>query len=304
MARSKVNLKDPMLAALLAFLLPGMGHFYQRRIFKGLLYCVCILGTFFTGLSIGHGQVVYFQWKPPENRTYAYLCQFWVGLPALPALAQSQLRTKEAFDANYLSQPVSQSFEGTLFDNLGGDATPLGTLTGRIELKSQDRERRGHWSGTVTGTLTSPDGKARPIQGKIAHSDHSDRGSLDPEVAPWPQRRIIGRFNGQLGDPGDETVFGRLEGAIPRSLVDSFEAPLQDPRSNDIGGEPSDLDRAHRELGGRFELGVVYTMIAGLLNILAVYDAFEGPAYEDEEEDDDETKTDKPPPDPKGPPPS
>ncbi len=90
MSRPMVKLKDPGFSALLAFLLPGLGHFYQRRIFKGILYSVCILGTFFTGLRIGHGQVVYFQWKPAENRTYAYLCQFWVGLPALPALAQAK----------------------------------------------------------------------------------------------------------------------------------------------------------------------------------------------------------------------
>ena len=120
-------------------------------------------------------------------------------------------------------------------------------------------------------------------------------------MAPWPQRRISGRFVETGGDQAGETVSGKLEGAIPRSLADSFEAPLQDPRENAFGGEPSDLDRAHRELGGRFELGVVYTMIAGLLNILAVYDAFEGPAYEDEE---DETQTDKPPPDPNASPPS
>ena len=36
-------------------------------------------------------------------------------------------------------------------------------------------------------------------------------------------------------------------------------------------------------------------MIAGLLNILAIYDAYEGPAYEDDE---DEPQADKPPPKP------
>jgi hypothetical protein len=81
-----------------------------------------------------------------------------------------------------------------------------------------------------------------------------------------------------------------LDGFVPRPLWARFEAPLLD-----TNGEQSDLDRAHKELGGRFELGVVYTMIAGLLNILAIYDAYEGPAYEDEE---DETQSDKPPPAP------
>ncbi len=193
MSRPKVDLKDPALAALLAFLLPGLGHFYQRRVFKGLLYCVCILGTFFTGLSIGHGQVVYFQWKQPENRTYAYLCQFWVGIPALPALAQSQLRSKEAYDANYVSHPISRTFEGTLFDIArAGETNAIGKLTGTIELKSPNPEAPRHWIGIVTGTFNTPDGTSpAPIQGEVVRGD---RGGLDPEVAPSPQRRLIGRF--------------------------------------------------------------------------------------------------------------
>ena len=38
------------------------------------------------------------------------------------------------------------------------------------------------------------------------------------------------------------------------------------------------------QLGGRFDLGVVFTFIAGLLNVLAIYDACQGPAYEDDEQ--------------------
>ncbi len=33
------------------------------------------------------------------------------------------------------------------------------------------------------------------------------------------------------------------------------------------------------------EIGSIYTCIAGLLNILAIYDAYEGPAYQEYEED-------------------
>lgn len=299
MSRPKVDLKDPALAALLAFLVPGLGHFYQRRVFKGLLYCVCILGTFFTGLSIGHGQVVYFQWKQPENRTYAYLCQFWVGLPALPALAQSQLRSKEAFDVDNVSEPLTQEFEGTLFEAAGRDKKIIGKLTGTIELKAENPKAPRDWVGVVNGTFETPEGGRRPIKGEIVPEE---RAGLDPEVAPSSQRRMIGRFLERQDDPADEAVRGKLDGAVPRSLWNSFEAPLQDrARPNDSGGESSDLDRAHRELGGRFELGVVYTMIAGLLNILAVYDAYEGPAYGDEE---DEEQSDKPPPEPNVSPPA
>jgi len=58
------------------------------------------------------------------------------------------------------------------------------------------------------------------------------------------------------------------------------------------------LATLHFRLRGYFELGTAYTMIAGLLNILAVYDAWGGPvlpetAKKEEDEDasrDEETK--------------
>ena len=37
------------------------------------------------------------------------------------------------------------------------------------------------------------------------------------------------------------------------------------------------------ELGKLVEVGWVYTVVAGLLNVLAIYDAYEGPAYPDVE---------------------
>ncbi len=97
-----INLKDPILAALLAWLIPGLGHFYQGRRAKAALYFVCILGLFVFGLclgssnqpnvdgpgKIGYGRGVYFSWRPGD-RSWPYLCQFWVGLPALPALVQA-----------------------------------------------------------------------------------------------------------------------------------------------------------------------------------------------------------------------
>ena len=37
------------------------------------------------------------------------------------------------------------------------------------------------------------------------------------------------------------------------------------------------MDDWHKRTASGFELGTLYTMIAGLLNILAVYDAYGGP---------------------------
>ena len=48
-----VDLKSPVLVALLAWLVPGLGHRYQGRYFKAALFCLCILGTFLTGVCLG-----------------------------------------------------------------------------------------------------------------------------------------------------------------------------------------------------------------------------------------------------------
>jgi hypothetical protein len=81
-----VDLKDPRLAAFLAWLVPGLGHLYQGRTGKGILFFVCIIGTFVYGLYLGDGRVVYA--STPILTRWQYLCQVGVGLPALPAVVQ------------------------------------------------------------------------------------------------------------------------------------------------------------------------------------------------------------------------
>src|SRR3989304_2264410 len=53
-----IDLKDPRLAAFLAWLVPGLGHLYQGRRGKGVLFFVCIVGTFVYGLYVGGGRGV------------------------------------------------------------------------------------------------------------------------------------------------------------------------------------------------------------------------------------------------------
>ena len=57
----------------------------------------------------------------------------------------------------------------------------------------------------------------------------------------------------------------------------------------DVGHD--NLDMWHRQLKGRFELGTLFTMIAGLLNILAVFDAYAGPAFIDPDAHKKKTKS-------------
>jgi hypothetical protein len=158
---SPVPLRHPRRAAFLAWLLPGLGHFYQGRTGKGWLYAICILGLYLVGYVLGEGKVVYWRWvnplSNPDRFCLYYVGQFFVGLPALPALLQGTL--------HYL----------------------------------------------------------------------------------WPD--MTAPFWGFMAEPSQNVLNGM-----------------------------------HHRLGKLVEIGTIYTTVAGLLNILAIYDALEGPAFLDADE--------------------
>jgi len=154
MSQTPVPIENPYKAAFLAWLCPGLGHLYQGRTGKGILYAACILSLYFVGFAMGEGKIVYWRWvnplHNPEKFCLHYVGQFFVGLPALPALIQATL---------------------------------------------------GYYG-------------------------------LDP-------------------------VFWNFMGEPPQNVINGL----------------------HPRLGKLVEVGTIYTTVAGLLNILAIYDAFEGPAY-------------------------
>ena len=84
----EIELREPWLAALLAWVLPGLGHVYQGRVGKGLLFFICVLGTFAYGMYIGGGKVVYAAVPWEQQYRWQYLCQLGVGLPSAPMLWQ------------------------------------------------------------------------------------------------------------------------------------------------------------------------------------------------------------------------
>ncbi|MCA9246180.1 MAG: hypothetical protein KDA42_03665 [Planctomycetales bacterium] len=201
-----IDLRDPRLAAFLAWLVPGAGHIYQRRTGKGLLFMTCILGTFFFGLYLGGGKVVYASMRP-QDRRLPYLCQVGVGLAALPAIVQAN-RMRDPY---YPKAPYLNGFMAP--PRLPGQVIP--------------------------------------------------RGSVDPE------------YEEQIPDRPGYSRYRRH-------------------------GVPSEPHLWRERLHKYFDLGTVYTMIAGLLNVLAIYDAWGGPmiivpaAGKPEEEDDDSGKHKRP----------
>jgi hypothetical protein len=104
-----IDLRNPVVAALWAWLWPGAGHIYQRRYAKGILFMVCILGVYFFGFGLGQGRVVYASFQKPDFR-YPYLLQIGVGIPAFPALVQYyrvKVEEREPLFGEWMAPPVN-----------------------------------------------------------------------------------------------------------------------------------------------------------------------------------------------------
>ena len=101
----EVELRDPWVAALLAWMLPGLGHIYQGRTGKGILFFVCVLGTFIYGMYLGGGKVVYAATEWEQQYRWQYLCQLGVGLPATPMLYQRSRAREDPEYTGFMAPP-------------------------------------------------------------------------------------------------------------------------------------------------------------------------------------------------------
>jgi hypothetical protein len=77
---------------------------------------------------------------------------------------------------------------------------------------------------------------------------------------------------------GQELMFG------------DFMAPPKNVSATDSSYDAQDdeLARWHHDLSSYFDLGTLFTVIAGLLNVLAIYDAYAGPVIVSEDDETDE----------------
>lgn len=106
----EIPLKNRWLAAFLAWLCPGLGHFYQGRVAKGVIFFCSItlllaaglwMGSYWeTGRAPAEGQTAprtlcfaknaYCQWEPGNRRLY-FIPQALNAAVAVPALIQAAL---------------------------------------------------------------------------------------------------------------------------------------------------------------------------------------------------------------------
>jgi len=245
---------------MLAFLVPGAGHIYQGRTIKGLIYSFCILGLFFWGNKLGEGMVVYNSpdrsapW-PIRNIALSYAAQMGAGAAALPPLLQNRRASHDNPIVRKLDAPMTAQFQGTLEP---AESAESGVLVGTIKLEPIEGQFGADVRGTFDGTL---DGK--PLKLELGGS----RFELDRRIKAGFQRRL----DCSVIDPDakSNSIPHWISGSIPRSFVDGYGSPP----------EPEQLQEINGRLGKIYELALVFTWIAGLLNILAIWDCVLGPAY-------------------------
>jgi TM2 domain-containing membrane protein YozV len=94
-------------AALLSYLVPGLGQIYQGRVGKGVLFFACVYALFFYGLYLGSWKNVFFLNRASDSAGFAahfggetsllrrlvdrphFAGQFFVGVAAWPAIYQA-----------------------------------------------------------------------------------------------------------------------------------------------------------------------------------------------------------------------
>ncbi len=269
MTDSRVNLRQPWLAALLAFLLPGLGHWYQGRRFKAAIFSAGILILFGWGQVLGEGQATYsrlvlrtsadspqFSAQPPVSKTsYGFWAQVLVGLPAFPALLQEARFNASDKSVGFLDSEIRSDFVGALIETTrqGDLRTPV---TGTLQLSPT----RPEGSRTVQGEL-----RAGTVDGGTVSYRLGGEIQLGRAVFGSPRRSIECR----LVDEAGNFLSARIEGTISRGFFNWYMAPL----------DSMELDRLHGSLSRQYDVAAVLTWIAGLLNLMAIWDAAQGPAY-------------------------
>jgi uncharacterized protein DUF6677 len=122
------------MAALLSYLVPGLGQIYQGRIAKGILFFVCLYAMFFYGMYLGHWCNVYLvdeKALPPieiAGQTLPgtlsalghrpqFAGQFWIGIAAWPAVWQyanyDSAKTADPILGRYQRMPAESRTDRT-----------------------------------------------------------------------------------------------------------------------------------------------------------------------------------------------
>jgi len=88
-AEARARGRHPEIAALLAFVIPGMGHVYLGKFFKGFVAFVFLMGLYTAGLFVTRGECV--SLDRDKGHPYAFFAQVGCGLPTGMALLRTHV---------------------------------------------------------------------------------------------------------------------------------------------------------------------------------------------------------------------
>jgi TM2 domain-containing membrane protein YozV len=89
-----IDLRNPVFAGFLTWLVPGLGQFYQGRYAKAVIFFLCVVPVFVFGCflcsdsEVGIARNVYFSWRQQDQRLF-FIPQACVGMAAIPAMIQA-----------------------------------------------------------------------------------------------------------------------------------------------------------------------------------------------------------------------
>ena len=268
--RESVDLKDRGLAAFLAWLIPGLGHLYQGRTAKAGLFFVCIMGTFLYGLYLGSGDEL--------------------------LMFNTSLQFQDELDRGVIPQDLRLDFER---HKVAGQAN-VRSLSQNASVSTEEEGSRWRITdGSVVYTVRK-EGNRLSILGKL--------GWARVVYFSWRRgdKRLAYLCQVGIGLPALPALMQASRmGSGKRVWLNGFMAPPWIPSSGAAWNhpdrnrnQPSD-DELNYHLAPFLELGKHFTMIAGLLNILAIYDAWAGPVFSEtarkKEDEDEEDQDDDPP---------
>jgi hypothetical protein len=97
-----IDLRNPLVAGFLTWLVPGLGHCYQGRYHKALIFFFCVVPTFVVGCAlasspeVGTARNVYWSWRSSDPRFW-WLAQISLAPAAVPSAIQAwQINTGRA----------------------------------------------------------------------------------------------------------------------------------------------------------------------------------------------------------------
>jgi hypothetical protein len=187
-----------------------------------------------------------------------YAAQFPVGVLAWPALIQSDRYHHGADDERpNLTEPLDTTFRGHVWINGVRGPEKISELTGTVQLTPPGSSQPSKFVGTTKDgtTVEIVLGAVTELGRRVSAAEER---TLETQIVSLP---------GTIEVPEGARPY--LRGAIPRPFLDRYQVPLGDQ------GE----DVLTAKLGGRLEIAYFFTWIAGLLNVLAIWDALDGPAY-------------------------